>query len=155
MYQGIYDPAVVREAFQAGVGARFTSSLGAKYYPAASHPLEGTFTVRSLVSGWEKAGGVDLALLDVGGVDVVVMSRHEGCYDPEMMRALGVAVEDRKVIVVKLGYLEPDIRALAARSVMALTEGGTDELFTRLPYRNLPRPIYPLDGDFEADLELL
>jgi microcystin degradation protein MlrC len=57
--------------------------------------------------------------------------------------------------VVKLGYLEPQIRSIAKRSMMALTTGSTDELFTRLPYRELSRPIYPLDGEFEAELELI
>jgi microcystin degradation protein MlrC len=57
--------------------------------------------------------------------------------------------------VVKLGYLEPQIRSIAKRSMMALTTGSTDELFTRLPYRELSRPIYPLDGEFDAELELI
>jgi microcystin degradation protein MlrC len=57
--------------------------------------------------------------------------------------------------VVKLGYLEPEIRSIAKRSMMALTTGSTDELFTRLPYRELSRPIYPLDGEFDAELELI
>ena len=65
---------------------------------------------------------------------------------------LGIIPEERKVIVVKLGYLEPEIRAIAKRSMMALTTGSTDELFHRLPYKKLKRPIYPLDGDFEAEL---
>jgi microcystin degradation protein MlrC len=72
-----------------------------------------------------------------------------------MMRILGVEPTERKVIVVKLGYLEPEIRAIAKRSMMALTTGSTDELFERLPYQNLPRPIYPLDTEFEAELELI
>ncbi|MFA6774173.1 MAG: microcystinase MlrC family protease, partial [Sphaerochaeta sp.] len=54
-----------------------------------------------------------------------------------------------------LGYLEPEIRAIAKRSMMALTTGSSDELFERLPYKNLPRPIYPLDKEFEATLELI
>ncbi len=78
---------------------------------------------------WEGANGADLALLDVEGVDVVVASKHVGCYDPQMMRTLGAEPKERKAIVVKLGYLEPEIRAIAKRSMMALTTGSSDELF--------------------------
>lgn len=62
-----------------------------------------------------------------------------------------VCPERCKVIVVKLGYLEPEIRAISRRSIMVLTDGSTNEIFTRLPYRNLPRPIYPLDPETECE----
>jgi len=88
-----------------------------------------------------------MALLDVQGIDVVVTSKHVGCYDPEMMRALGVEPENCKAIVVKLGYLEPDIRAIAKRSMLVLTDGSTNEVFSRLAYKELPRPMYPFDKD--------
>ena len=96
-----------------------------------------------------------MVLVDVCGVDVVVTSKHVGCYDPEMMRALGVCPERCKVIVVKLGYLEPEIRAIARRSIMVLTDGSTNEIFTRLPYRNLQRPIYPLDPETECEFRFI
>ena len=84
------------------------------------------------------------------GMDVVVTSDHVRCYEVEMMRALSVVPEKRKAIVVKLGYLEPEIRCLSSSSFMALTEGSSDEILERLEYRNIQRPIWPLDkeGDF-------
>ena len=93
-----------------------------------------------------------MILLEIGGVDVIVSDKHIGCYDPAIIRALGVEVEKRKIIVVKLGYLEPEIRSIAKRSMMALTTGSSDELFERLPYKVLKRPIYPLEKDFEPNL---
>ena len=155
LYQGFYDPEVVKEAFERGVGASFDCLLGAKFDAVKSKPVKARVTVRSVKNKWEGANGADLALLDVEGVDVVVASKHVGCYDPQMMRVLGAEPKERKAIVVKLGYLEPEIRCIAKHSMMALTTGSSDELFERLPYRNLPRPIYPLDGEFEAELELI
>ena len=155
LYQGFYDPQVVREAFEKGVGASFECLLGAKFDTVKSKPVRAKATVKALKEQWEGANGADLALLDVEGVDVVVASKHVGCYDPEMMRVLGAEPKQRKAIVVKLGYLEPEIRAIAKRSMMALTTGSSDELFERLPNKNLPRPMYPLDKEFEATLELI
>ncbi len=92
--------------------------------------------------------------MEMGGVHVVVASKHVGCYDPEMMRILGAEPTGCKAIVVKLGYLEPEIRSIAKRSMMALTTGSTDELFTRLPTGSSPGPS-TLDGEFDAELELI
>lgn len=86
---------------------------------------------------------------DVMGIDVIVTDKHVGCYDPEMMRVLGVEPQDLKAIVVKLGYLEPEIRAIAKKSILVLTDGSTNEVFTRLEYKHLPRPMYPFDQDME------
>ncbi len=155
VYQGFYDPEVVREAIEKGVGSSYRTSLGSKFDAKKSKPVEAVVTVKAIERSWKEANNADLALLHVNGVDVVMASKHVGCYDPEMMRILGVEPEERKVIVVKLGYLEPEIRAIAKRSMMALTTGSTDELFERLPYKNIPRPIYPLDKEFEAELELI
>jgi len=155
VYQGFYDPEVVKLAKKAGVGKTIETTLGAKFDTLKSKPIAIMAKIKAITEHWEPAYNSDLVLLDVAGVDVIVTSKHVGCYDPEMMRALGVVPEDRKVIVVKLGYLEPEIRAIAKRSMMALTTGSTDELFHRLPYKKLKRPIYPMDGDFEADLMLL
>lgn len=152
VYQGFYDPEVVKLAKKAGVGTTIETTLGAKFDKLKSKSIAIKAKVKAITEAWEPAYNSDLVLLDVEGVDVVVTSKHVGCYDPEMMRSLGVVPEDRKVIVVKLGYLEPEIRSIAKRSMMALTTGSTDELFERLPYKKLKRPIYPLDGDFKAEL---
>ncbi len=148
VYQGFYDPSTCRLAHQAGVGAHIQCKLGASFDQVTSTPVEAQATVRALVKQWAGAHGSDLALLSIQGVDVVVTSGHVGCYDPEMMRVLGVEPEKRKLIVVKLGYLEPEIRAVARKSIMALTDGSTNEIFTRLPYKNLPSPMFPFVQDF-------
>lgn len=154
-YQGIYDPEIVHEAIKVGVGGIVVGRLGAKFDTRTSTPIEIRAKVKAVKEKWEGAQGNDLALLDVNGVDVVVTGGHVGCYDPEMMRVLGVEPEKRKAIVVKLGYLEPEIRVIAKRSMMALTDGSSNEVFSRLPYKKLARPIFPLDGDFEANLPFL
>jgi microcystin degradation protein MlrC len=151
-YQGFYDPEITALALKAGKGQRIQGLLGAKFDKKTSSPLEIHALVKEVVHHWEGAQNSDLALLAIEGVDVVVTSSHVGCYDPNMMRILGVVPETCKCMVVKLGYLEPEIRSIAKRSMLALTDGSTNEIFSRLPYVNLKRPIYPLDKDFESSL---
>lgn len=154
IYQAIYDKEVVKEAFNVGVGNNVKEKLGASFDSVKSTPIDINAKVLALKKEWitgeEK---IDLALLDVEGVEVVVTNKHAGCYDPLMMEALGVVPEERKLIIVKLGYLEPEIRAISKRSIMALTTGSSNEVFSRLPYKNLPHPIFPLDGDFSYNPE--
>ena len=146
-YQAFYDPQLVEAAFKAGVGNIVEGTLGAAFDNVKSSPIAVKARVKKLCKAWPHAQNSDMALLDVQGIDVVVTSKHVGCYDPEMMRALGVEPEKCKAIVVKLGYLEPDIRAIAKRSMLVLTDGSTNEVFSRLEYKVLSRPMYPFDKD--------
>lgn len=156
VYQGFYDPVLCKAAFSAGAGGVVSGSLGACFDKKTSTPvILSAARVIALKAAWSVAGNADLALLEVNGVHVVVTSGHVGCYDPEMMRVLGIEPEKCKVIVVKLGYLEPEIRSIARRSMLALTEGSTDEVFSRLEYRQLKRPIFPLDGDITEGPQLV
>jgi microcystin degradation protein MlrC len=57
------------------------------------------------------------------------------------------------VVVVKVGYLFPGQTDEANSWFMALTPGGTDLDNSRLDFTRVWRPIFPLDTDFEADLD--
>ncbi|MGN1163244.1 MAG: M81 family metallopeptidase [Candidatus Ornithospirochaeta sp.] len=150
VYQGFYDPQFLEKCFEKGEGGTVEGKLGAFFDTKKSSPLHVEAKVKATKRNWGKAYPTDLALVEIGGIDVVVTSAHVGCYDPEMMRALGVDVGKRKAVVVKLGYLEPEIRALSSSSFMVLTKGSSDEVLERLPYSRVPRPIWPLDktGEF-------
>ena len=52
------------------------------------------------------------------------------------------------MVVVKLGYLMPELRDAAPREILALSPGYADMDLTRLPYKYVTRPIFPLDGEF-------
>ena len=128
--------------------------LGAYFDRNKSTPIEVKSKVKKLFRNWGGTYKTDLALIDVDGIDVIVTSEHVGCYEPSMMGALGVDIRERKAVVVKLGYLEPEIRALSSSSFMVLTKGSSDEILERLPYSYIKRPIWPLDkkGDFKLEI---
>jgi microcystin degradation protein MlrC len=50
-------------------------------------------------------------------------------------------------VVVKIGYLEPELYAMRADWILALTPGGVDQNLERLPYKRIQRPMFPLDKD--------
>lgn len=155
VYQGFYDPEVVAAGIAAGVGGVIEMDLGSKFDKVTSSPVHARMTVRAIVEKWSGALNTDMILVDLNGVDVVVTSKHVGMYDPEMMRVLGVVPEQRRIIVVKLGYLEPELRAMAKKSIMALTDGSTNELLESIKYVKVRRPMFPLDKDFEGVLTVI
>ncbi|GAA3155592.1 hypothetical protein GCM10020001_094380 [Nonomuraea salmonea] len=83
----------------------------------------------------------------VGGLSVFLTSRRMQYRLLESYRRLGVEVAEVDVVTVKIGYLEPELFEAAAGWMLALTPGGVDQDLHRLPYRNLKRPVFPLDAD--------
>ena len=56
-------------------------------------------------------------------------------------------------MVVKIGYLVPELYDMRGGWVMALTPGGVDQDLDRLGYKRIKRPMFPLDKDM-ADPDL-
>jgi microcystin degradation protein MlrC len=146
VYAGIYDPAATCACFAAGLGGKVDMSVGAAFDRKTSAPLPISGKVRSLVSGWERFAA-DMAMVRVGHVDLILVSKHIGFITPDMFTALGCEAEDYSVVVVKLGYLTAYHKVRAKRSIMALSKGSSNELLESLPYKNLSRPIFPLDRE--------
>jgi microcystin degradation protein MlrC len=91
----------------------------------------------------------------VGGLSVFVTSRRMQYRELASYARLGIAVGAMDLIVVKIGYLEPELFDAAGDWLLALTPGGVDQDLERLPYEHLVRPVFPLDRDFAADLTVV
>jgi microcystin degradation protein MlrC len=50
---------------------------------------------------------------------------------------------------VKIGYLEPELYAMRADWLLALTLGGVDQNLERLGYKRIQRPMFPLDKNMK------
>ena len=53
------------------------------------------------------------------------------------------------IVVVKIGYLVPELYNMRGDWIMAMTPGGVDQDLERLGYKNIKRPMFPLDKDME------
>jgi microcystin degradation protein MlrC len=49
------------------------------------------------------------------------------------------------IVVVKIGYLVPELYDMRADWIMALTPGGVDQDLERLPFKRITRPMFPFD----------
>jgi microcystin degradation protein MlrC len=142
---GLADPAAVAACFQVGVGAAVRLSLGGKLDRTFAEPYETTALVERLVPATD--GIQPRAIVRIDGVTVVIQSDRRPFTELHHFETAGIDPTDWKVIVVKLGYLFPELRDFAPKHIMALSPGFGDQCIGRLPYQRLRRPIFPLDQD--------
>jgi microcystin degradation protein MlrC len=148
IYASVPDPAAVAACAAAGVGGAVAVELGGKLDPVHAAPLPLRGAVRSLHDG-DPVGG-RIAVLDIGGVSIIVTSRRKPYHHLRDFTALGLDPATSDIVAVKIGYLEPELRQLARSALLALTPGGVDQDIPRLPYHRVGRPVYPLDPEMPA-----
>ncbi|MCH0564841.1 MULTISPECIES: M81 family metallopeptidase [unclassified Streptomyces] len=143
VYASITDPEAVAQCSLAGVGSTLRLSIGGRLDPLHGRPLPLTGRVEFL-SGEDTPGGAT-AVLTTGGVRIVLTSRRQPFHHVEDFTRLGIDPSAADVVVVKIGYLEPELRELAGDWIIALTPGGVDQDLPRLGHRQLTRPLHPFD----------
>ncbi len=157
----IADPAVVAEAFDAGIGATVETTLGAKSDDLHGYPVPVTAEIINLTDGSFIYEGPMLqgvpstlgrtAVLRCGGrhgntVDVVVCERRVQPLDTAVFRSQGIEPTRKKILALKSAvHFRGAYMPIAASIIEVDTPGLTSVDFTRFPYRQLSRPIWPLD----------
>ncbi|MBS7618594.1 M81 family metallopeptidase, partial [Candidatus Bathyarchaeota archaeon] len=137
---GIYDPDAVRLCREAGLGGDVKTSIGGKIDKINGYPVEVKGRAVNLTDG--------RAVLRVDGVDILLTNRRRGWTSINDLMEFGVNPTEKKIVVVKLGYLTPDFRRIAELALMALSPGCTNLIIEKLKYERVRRPLYPLDKDF-------
>ena len=147
---GITDPAAVCVCEAAGPGAAVRLEVGGKLDAVHAVPFECEAVIKRVVT--RDCPGEDRdsrALVCVGGVDVVLQSDRRPFTQLGHFREMGLDPEDYRAVVVKEGYLFPELRDYAPYHVMALSPGFGDQRLDQLPFKALRRPICPLDPNVE------
>ena len=146
---GLTDPESVRQCAAAGEGADVALSIGGKLDQANGRPFVVTGRVHRLSDSPEdRPGPPAMATVRIAGTSIILAKDRRFFADRASIAAAGVSPMAYKIVVVKQGYLFPDLSDHAPRAILALSPGACDERLEELPYRRLQRPIYPLDGDF-------
>jgi microcystin degradation protein MlrC len=143
---GIVDPEAVEQCVAAGVGAKIDLSIGGKIDNVFSKPLAVSGTVLRLTKEQPDSKQLD-AVIRVDGVTVVLLSRHRAFTDPAHFQAVEIDPLAHNIVVVKEGYLFQGLRDIAPHAIMALTPGFANQLVENIEYKNVRRPIFPLNPD--------
>ena len=156
----IHDPEAVRELIAAGVGAETTVMLGGKIdMPAINmtgEPLEVTGRVKLISEGRFRnlgpAGtGIEMnmgptVVLDTGRVEIVVISRHHEPNDLNCFLSLGIDPRTRRYLMLKSRiHYRAGFSDVARDIIECAGTGVCTSDYDMLDFRNVRRPIYPLD----------
>lgn len=139
----IFDADAVKAAEAAGVGAEIVLEAGAGVDSGPAGPVRICGEVFSITEGDADAG--TQAVISVGGLHAIITSRRKPFHHLDDFRMLGLDPENADIVVVKIGYLEPELYDLAADWTLALTPGGVDQDLLRLGHSDLAPGVYPFD----------
>ncbi len=152
IYASIPGPALVEKAIAAGVGGKVDALAGAAVDARYAPPIRLTGTVEAIEHGDRDAETE--VVVKVGSVQVIVTKKRKPYHYERDFTRLGLNPRQTDIVVVKIGYLVPELYDMRADWILALTPGGVDQDLERLDYRRIKRPMFPLDKDMkEPDLK--
>ncbi|MGK9166933.1 M81 family metallopeptidase [Inquilinus limosus] len=144
---GIADRPATDSCFAAGTGARLRLNIGATLDAKGSVPVEAEAEVLFLDAGDNPAARQ--ALVRIGGIRVVLTARRRPFHNVADFTRLGVHPAEVAILVVKSGYLSPELAPIANPNLMALSPGVVDQDVEHLPRHRTRRPTFPFDRDFD------
>ena len=145
IYASIPGPDVVKKAIAAGVGGHIDGYAGAAVDSRYSPPAHLIGAVESVVSG-DKDAEVEV-VVRIGSLHVIVTQKRKPYHKEVDFTRLGLQPRKTDIVIVKIGYLEPELYAMRADWIMALTPGGVDQDIEHLTYKRIERPMFPFDRD--------
>jgi len=147
IYASIPGPDLVREAERAGVGGRVDALAGAAVDARYAPPVRLSGTVEAIRHG--DVNAETEVVVRVGSAHVIVTKKRKPYHYEADFTRLGLEPRKAKIVVVKIGYLQPELFDMRGDWLMALTPGGVDQDLARLPYKRIQRPMFPLDRDMK------
>jgi microcystin degradation protein MlrC len=145
IYASIPGPEFVELAKEAGVGNHVEGFAGAAIDNRFAPPVKLSGTVKAIVEGDPDAKTE--VVVQVGNIKVIVTGKRKPYHYEKDFTRLGLNPRETDIVMVKIGYLVPELYDMRADWLMALTPGGVDQDLERLGHKRIDRPMFPLDKD--------
>jgi microcystin degradation protein MlrC len=145
VFAGITDGPATEACYKAGVGARIPLSIGATLDPKASRAVKTEVVVKFLLA--EPNPSRREAVVQIQGVTLVLAAYRRPYHDIQDFTRLGLDPKAFKIVVVKSGYLSPELAPIANPSLMALSDGAINQDIVHLPANLHRKPSYPFVTD--------
>jgi microcystin degradation protein MlrC len=143
---GIADRPATDACYQAGKGATLSLRIGATIDPKGSSPIPVTARVVQLLSTDDPTERQ--AVVEMAGISVVLTARRRPFHEIRDFTILGLDPARVKILVVKAGYLVPEIAAIANPNLMALTGGAVNQDIEHLESKRRV-PTWPFQPDLQ------
>ena len=147
IYASIPGPDLIKKALEAKVGSKVEGYVGAVVDSRYSPPLKLSGTVKAIRIG-DKNAKTEV-VVHTGSVYVIVTEKRKPYHYEVDFTNLGLDPRKTDILVVKIGYLVPELYNMRGDWIMALTPGGVDQDIENLDYKRIKRPMFPIDKDMK------
>lgn len=147
IYASIPGADFVKKAIALGVGKHIEAEAGATVDARFAGPVKLAGTIEAIEYG-DKDAAVEV-VVKVGSVHVIVTQKRKPYHKEKDFTRLGLNPRKADIVVVKIGYLEPELYNMRADWLLALTPGGVDQNLDRLGYKHITHPMFPVDKDMK------
>ena len=151
----IRDPKFVAQAVEAGVGGHVRGAIGGLFDKANHTPALLDATVRSITDGrFRFTGNYNKGMLNEMGTTTVVISNKTtvvvtqnaaNMISPDVYRSQDLEPRNYDIVVVKSANSFRSEYDFATKVILVDTPGISSANLRGLPFKRVPRPIYPLD----------
>ena len=151
------DGEAAQELHAAAIGERVHISLGGKTDPRfGGGPLAVEGELVSISAGHFTGDGPMIhglsgsfgpsAVILVGGIEILVVTIARQILDLQQFRAFGIDPQNKHVVALKsMQHFRAAFEPIAGQVIVCDSGALCTPRYNRLPYRNVPRPIFPLD----------
>jgi microcystin degradation protein MlrC len=143
---GIADLPATERCYQHAPGSRLTLHIGASLDPAGSRPIEAEAEVLFLLPTNDPRQRQ--AVVKIQDVTVVLTAARRPFHNISDFTRLKLHIPGFNLLVVKSGYLSPELAPLANPNLMALSGGSILQDLDKLPKNQLRPPTFPFDRSF-------
>ncbi|MEE3035299.1 MAG: M81 family metallopeptidase [Bacteroidota bacterium] len=147
IYASIPGPKMIKKAVELGVGARVEEYVGATIDDRYSPPIKLSGIIEKIKHGDVHAETE--VVIKSGSIYVIVTKKRKPYHKKADFTDLGLNPNKTNIIIVKIGYLVPELYQMRGDWIMALTPGGVDQDIERLDYKRINRPMFPMDYEME------
>ncbi len=157
----IVDGAAVQQLYQHKIGEQVQVQLGGKIDPTyGGGPLDLVVELVSksdgyYIGGGEMIGGLQRSfgptvVIRIEGIEILVTTLAQQMLDLQQFKAFGIMPESKQVVALKsMQHFRADFEPIAGQIIVCDSGALCTPNYQRLDYRNVVRPIFPLDPDFE------
>ena len=151
IYASIPGPKLIENAKNLKVGDYVEGFVGAEVDNRFSPPILLRGTIKS-----KKIGDINAKtelVVQSGSINVIVTEKRKPYHYIKDFTDLNLDPKSIDILMVKIGYLVPQLYDINKGWIMALTPGGVDQDLFRLDYKRIERPMFPVD-EFESEPDL-
>jgi microcystin degradation protein MlrC len=155
----IVDSGVVEQLQLCDIGASVQIALGGKTNPAFGGAPLGINATLLLLSNGDFIGDGPMidglkgsfgpsAVIRVGEIDVLITTLARQMPDLQQFKVFGIEPEQKRIVAIKsMQHFRAAFEPIAGEVIICDSGALCTPQYSRLPYKNVPRPVFPLDDD--------